>query len=247
MAAKFQQGPWMDTTRILIEEVRKHRCLYDKSDRRYKDHRSKPPIWAAIAQKTRYRKGRDALNKWNYLRKHYATLLRRIHEAQEEEGGKVDESAVHIAWDHFERMSFLRPFIKTFPLEDSSGFQDEDEAGGTPQPDSYQPPPRGALFEDDDDDGKLSIELSITNDRSFSVRTKDEKPPALSASKESAWPFERTSRGSAEGGTSITGDVGTGTTKTCDSKTESVCVTSKPPPVAPVAAVKSPRSKEEKA
>ncbi|KAI6228897.1 hypothetical protein M3Y99_01169300 [Aphelenchoides fujianensis] len=156
MSAKFQQGPWMDTTRILIEEVRKYRCLYDKSDRRYKDHRSKPPIWAAIAQKTRYRKGRDALNKWNYLRKHYATLLRRVHESLEEEGGTVDESSVHIAWDHFERMSFLRPFIKTFPLEDSA-FQD-DETDGTPQPDGYKPPPRGALFEDDDENDDELVE-----------------------------------------------------------------------------------------
>lgn len=61
--------------------------------------------------------GRDAQNKWNYLRGHYATILRRMAEAKEEQEREPDASPrpVQTNWDHFEQMAFLRPFVKKGP------------------------------------------------------------------------------------------------------------------------------------
>uniref|UniRef100_A0A915DDJ5 MADF domain-containing protein n=1 Tax=Ditylenchus dipsaci TaxID=166011 RepID=A0A915DDJ5_9BILA len=63
----------------LIQEVKKERCLYDKSLKEYFNNTQKGPIWSRIAKSVGIEDGKKASKKWENLRDGYARQTKKRH------------------------------------------------------------------------------------------------------------------------------------------------------------------------
>uniref|UniRef100_A0A915EHG0 MADF domain-containing protein n=1 Tax=Ditylenchus dipsaci TaxID=166011 RepID=A0A915EHG0_9BILA len=89
----------------LIQEVKKERCLYDKSLKEYLNNTHKGPIWSRIAKSVGIEDGKKASKKWKNLRDGYARQTKKRHLPSG--SGVTEDRAIASTWPYFDYMTWL--------------------------------------------------------------------------------------------------------------------------------------------
>jgi hypothetical protein len=96
-----------DKIEQLIEAVRGFPCLWQVSNKSYKDQRARENAWEKVAEETGFTKD-FSMKKWKSLRDKFVRELKRIKKKVSGDEGPPPSST----WSYFQVLSFVQQSVK---------------------------------------------------------------------------------------------------------------------------------------